>query len=331
VPGPPTGTAIEPDDQVVGGRVDGGLEDEVERARGVVVVDGDQARVHLAQVKGDLGQLLDLEVCGGLVLSATTGKGQALTLCRPGEESVGAGRGMRLRRQVSLSKLALDVLAIAAAARKIPDPRRGGEDGEQQDDQTGDVEQHRERSIGEKGPQRSPWRRKEKRSASAGHLYDGRPVCTVCTHDIARALARGWYPATFPKADSVEIAEAGRTEKEGGCKMVDLEVFARAAHTTYVRDEICAALHWSTYVTWYWICSMLYVHMYVDHQLSKSTRRGLSSEGPNHVTKLGNPAMVGNPHGKGKSPGGGLRRLMCTGCQAGMSRAEDGREVILWR
>lgn len=64
---------------------------------------------------------------------------------------------MRLGGQVSLLELlALDMLAKATAAREITDPRRGGEDGEHEDGEAGDIEQHDggERSIeGERRPQ----------------------------------------------------------------------------------------------------------------------------------------------------------------------------------
>ena len=61
--GAATGTAVEPDGDLVDGGAGGGLEDEEEGLGGVGVVDGDQARVKLAQVKVDLGETRHEELC----------------------------------------------------------------------------------------------------------------------------------------------------------------------------------------------------------------------------------------------------------------------------
>jgi hypothetical protein len=61
--GAAAGAAVQPDGDLVHGLADGGLEDEVECSGGVVLVNGDEPRVHFTHIKGNVGHGRHSIVC----------------------------------------------------------------------------------------------------------------------------------------------------------------------------------------------------------------------------------------------------------------------------
>lgn len=91
--GTATGSTIQPNGNFVDGFSNGWIEHEEQRSRGVLLIDWDQSGVHLANVKVDIGQRVDLVLCEIVSHVSVETKGHGLTGCSAGEELRSGRRG----------------------------------------------------------------------------------------------------------------------------------------------------------------------------------------------------------------------------------------------